>query len=135
MLTTKHHFTIVAGTPFIAALVATRQRALLASLTTFGLAFAAASPAFADPPTSQGKTDMMFTVDRPTNTEATPEKSPQRWDGVPSYLRAAVTNAQPDCPSRLNARRWVSHRLAAESVRRMPEIGIKLPLAELYEGV
>ena len=29
---------------------------------------------------------MMFTVDRPTNTDATHEKPAQRWDGVPSYL-------------------------------------------------
>jgi Uma2 family endonuclease len=30
---------------------------------------------------------------------------------------------------------WVGHLLAADSVLRMPEIGIELPLAELYEGV
>ena len=53
MLTAKHHLNIVAGTPFIAALVVTRHRALLASLTTFGLTFAAAAPAFADPPNAR----------------------------------------------------------------------------------
>jgi Uma2 family endonuclease len=30
---------------------------------------------------------------------------------------------------------WVGHLLAADSILRMPEIGIELPLAELYEGV
>ena len=30
---------------------------------------------------------------------------------------------------------WVGHLLAAASVLRMPEIGIELPLVELYEGV
>ena len=30
---------------------------------------------------------------------------------------------------------WVGHILTAESVIRMPEIGIELPLAELYEGL
>ena len=30
---------------------------------------------------------------------------------------------------------WVGHILAADAVIRMPEIGIELPLAELYEGL
>jgi Uma2 family endonuclease len=30
---------------------------------------------------------------------------------------------------------WVGHLLIADSIPRMPEIGIELPLAELYEGV
>jgi Uma2 family endonuclease len=30
---------------------------------------------------------------------------------------------------------WVGHLLAADSVLRMPEIGIEVPLTELYEGV
>jgi Uma2 family endonuclease len=30
---------------------------------------------------------------------------------------------------------WVGHLLAADAMLRMPEIGIELPLAELYEGV
>jgi Uma2 family endonuclease len=30
---------------------------------------------------------------------------------------------------------WVGHLLNAESILRMPEIGIELPLAELYDGV
>jgi Uma2 family endonuclease len=30
---------------------------------------------------------------------------------------------------------WVGHLLGADSVLRMPEIGIELPLAELYDGV
>jgi len=30
---------------------------------------------------------------------------------------------------------WVGHLLAADAVLRMPEIGIEVPLAELYEGI
>jgi hypothetical protein len=30
---------------------------------------------------------------------------------------------------------WVGHLLQSDSVLRMPEIGIEVPLAELYEGV
>jgi len=30
---------------------------------------------------------------------------------------------------------WVYHPLAADSLLQMPEIGIELPLAELYEGI
>jgi len=30
---------------------------------------------------------------------------------------------------------WVGHLLSPDSVLRMPEIGIELPLAELYEGI
>lgn len=30
---------------------------------------------------------------------------------------------------------WVGHLLAADFVLRMPEIGVELPLAELYEGI
>lgn len=30
---------------------------------------------------------------------------------------------------------WVGHILAADAVLRMPEIGIELPMAELYEGL
>jgi Uma2 family endonuclease len=30
---------------------------------------------------------------------------------------------------------WVGHLLAADSILRMPEIGIEVPLAELYEGI
>ena len=30
---------------------------------------------------------------------------------------------------------WIGHLLAADAVLRMPEIGIEVPLAELYEGV
>ena len=30
---------------------------------------------------------------------------------------------------------WVGHLLAADAVLRMPEIGIELPLAELYDGL
>jgi hypothetical protein len=30
---------------------------------------------------------------------------------------------------------WVGHLLAADSILRLPEIGIEVPLAELYEGV
>jgi Uma2 family endonuclease len=30
---------------------------------------------------------------------------------------------------------WVGHLLAAESILRMPEIGIEVPFAELYEGI
>jgi Uma2 family endonuclease len=30
---------------------------------------------------------------------------------------------------------WIGHLLAADSILSMPEVGIELPLAELYEGV
>jgi Uma2 family endonuclease len=30
---------------------------------------------------------------------------------------------------------WVGHLLAADSIVRMPEIGVEFPLAELYEGI
>ncbi len=30
---------------------------------------------------------------------------------------------------------WVGHLLGADSVLQMPEIGIELPLADLYDGV
>jgi Uma2 family endonuclease len=30
---------------------------------------------------------------------------------------------------------WVGHLLAADSILKMPEIGIEVPLAELYDGV
>jgi hypothetical protein len=30
---------------------------------------------------------------------------------------------------------WIGHLLGADSVLHMPEIGIELPLAELYDGV
>ena len=30
---------------------------------------------------------------------------------------------------------WLEHRLAADAVLRMPEIGIEMPLAELYAGL
>jgi Uma2 family endonuclease len=30
---------------------------------------------------------------------------------------------------------WVGHLLAADSMLRMPEIGLEVPLAELYEGI
>ena len=30
---------------------------------------------------------------------------------------------------------WIGHLLAADTILRMPEIGIELPFAELYEGV
>jgi Uma2 family endonuclease len=30
---------------------------------------------------------------------------------------------------------WVGHLLGADAILRMPEIGIELPLAELYEGI
>ena len=29
---------------------------------------------------------------------------------------------------------WIGHALAADAVVRMPEIGVELPLAELYDG-
>jgi hypothetical protein len=30
---------------------------------------------------------------------------------------------------------WVGHLLAADAILKMPEVGIELPLVELYEGI
>jgi Uma2 family endonuclease len=61
----------------------------------------------------------------------------QEYAAIPSVRRYVVL-AQESMAGTMFERigdDWVGHLLAADSVLRMPEIGIELALAELYEGV
>jgi len=61
----------------------------------------------------------------------------QEYAGVPTVRRYIVL-AQDEMSGTMFERvgtDWVGHLLRADSILRMPEIDIELPLAELYEGV
>lgn len=61
----------------------------------------------------------------------------QEYAGVPTVRRYIVL-AQDEMSGTMFERvgtGWVGHLLHANSILRMPEIDIELPLAELYEGV
>ena len=64
-------------------------------------------------------------------------KKNQEYATVPSVKRYIVLS-QDDISGTMFERiadDWVGHLLSSDTVLNMPEIGIKLPLAELYEGV
>ena len=59
------------------------------------------------------------------------------YAGIPSVRRYIVL-AQDEMAGTMFERigtDWVGHLLRADSILRMPEIDIEIPLAELYEGV
>ena len=61
----------------------------------------------------------------------------QEYAATPS-VRRYVLLAQDEIAGTMFERigsDWVGHLLAADTILRMPEIGIEMPLAELYEGI
>lgn len=61
----------------------------------------------------------------------------QEYAGIPS-MRRYIVLAQDEMSGTMFERvgtDWVAHLLHADSILRMPEIDIELPLEELYEGV
>jgi Uma2 family endonuclease len=59
------------------------------------------------------------------------------YEATPSVRRYVIL--EQDTPGGTMFERvgddWVGHLLAADTMLRMPEIGLEIPLAELYEGV
>jgi Uma2 family endonuclease len=61
----------------------------------------------------------------------------QEYAATPS-IRRYITLSQDEIAGTLFERMggdWVGHLVAADSVLRLPELGIELPFAELYEGL